>query len=399
MRQHSPFSYYVSHKPKELRRLYEPLSLLCALREQIPEHKLSEVDDARGMSGISQRRRDFLNALVRLAAFKQEWHLAITAGCDQESVIIAVAGDLDVSNPVVRFLDALLEMVKQALDADLNATTLDAEICNISNYVMKWQRDNSFAVYHRIFDHIAPVCIPIMAAWSNDPEVLDDIAHRMSSGIDNHKELSQRLMQVVPAPSKLIPRLQYYQENIYTLIHPELRVMDFFDKNSRLQYWDNYDKYIATSKPCCYLCSQYLSHRRNYHIRNCDPNDIDLQWRLPDIQAAESSARFEEQRKILRKITERARRDVESFILERCSGSNDLTDDDSSQSSSPSIETITTSQELSNSEANECLNPYRLPSGTEDDKYPGSERWDGTGDEEEEDYVVFKGRKVKISSG
>lgn len=176
MRQHSPFSYYVSHKPRELRRLYEPLSLLCALREQIQEHKFSEVDDARGVSGILQRRREFLNALVRLAAFKPEWNLAITAGCDQESVIIVVAGNLDVSNPVVRFLDALLDMVKQALDAGLDAKTLDTEICNISNYVMKWQRDISFAVYHKIFDHIAPVCIPIMAAWSTDPEGMRIVA-------------------------------------------------------------------------------------------------------------------------------------------------------------------------------------------------------------------------------
>lgn len=229
--------------------------------------------------------------------------------------------------------------------------------------------------------------------------VLDDIAHRMNSDIDNYKQLSQGLMQVVPSPSKLIARLKYYQENVYTLIHPELRVMDFFDKNGRLQYWDNYDKYIATSKPCCYLCSQYLSHRRNYHIKNCDPNDIDLQWRLPDIQAAESSARFQEQRNILRKITERARREVESFVLERCSGSNDLTDDDSSQSSSPSIETIMTSQELSYSEANECLNAYRLPSGNEDDKYPGSERWDTSKDEDDKDEVVFKGRKGTVSTG
>ncbi|KAE8141230.1 hypothetical protein BDV38DRAFT_279136 [Aspergillus pseudotamarii] len=518
MSQHFASSHYVSHKVGGLRLLYEPLSLLCALREQIPEHKFSAVDDACGVSGILQRRRKFLNALVRLAALKQEWHLALTAGCDEESVIIVVAGNLDVSDLVVPFLEELLGMVNRALDAGLNARSWETELGKISNYVMDWQGDNSWAVYHRIFDHIAPVCIPLMAASpeeleGNSPgrscdfpvwfkqsfvdshgmalrkadmpalvqkcyaasrdgkfdifkrficqsqpsvetfeefhqqlldlampmkmcdlllrsaicirehlqretqvehvppvqrmkiplvrkkQIPDAILNRIDSDPEHYKLLRQGLEQVVPAPSKLSERLKYYPENVYTEIHPELRVIDFFDKRSRLQYWDDCDKYIATSKPCCYLCSQYVSHRRNHQIQNCDPTDIDLQWRLPDIRAVESNARFDEQKMILRKMTERARRDVENFILERCSGSNDLSDDDSSQSSSLSIDTITTLQELSIGEANEYLNPYRLPPVIEGDKCPGSKRCDGSDDEDDEETVVFKGRRGTTSTG
>ncbi|OGM41177.1 hypothetical protein ABOM_009868 [Aspergillus bombycis] len=509
MTRHPASSPYVRHKHPELRRLYEPLSLLYVLREQIPERRPIAVINAGGVGGILQRRRDFLNALVELAAFKQGYDLAITAGYDHENVIIAVAGNQDVSDLVVPFLERLLGMVTSALHVGLNDETCNRELSNISNYVMEWQNDNSFAVYHSIFDHIAPICIPVMATGTNDPKGmamvslwetfvssngmallktdmpalvhncfsasqdgkfeifqrfvcqsqrfvdmfeefhrqllnlampmemcrlllksaisirqdlhreikvyhvppeermkiplvrkklnLDEIANRMFSERQRFKQLRQGLERVVPAPSRLIEQLKDYQENVYTQIHPELRLVDFFDKNSRVQYFDNYDRYIATSKPCCYLCNQYLSHRLNYHIRKCDPNHLDLHWRLPDIRAVEPSTRFIEQKEILRKITERIRRDVEKFVLDRCSESNDSSDDDTSQSFSLSTETTTTWEEASYAEANECSHSYIFPSGTEGDKHPGPGRCDGMENEDDKDTVVFKGRKAALS--
>ena len=170
MVQHPASSPHVCHKHRELRRLYEPLSLLHALREQIPEHRPIEVIKAGGVGEILNRRRDFLNALVELAAFKQGCDLAITAGHDHDGVVIAVAGNQDVSDLVVPFLEMLLGMVTNALHADLDAATWHKEFSNISNYVMEWQNDHSFAVYHTIFGHIAPICIPVMAAGANDPK-------------------------------------------------------------------------------------------------------------------------------------------------------------------------------------------------------------------------------------
>ncbi|KAJ1710061.1 hypothetical protein NYO67_7775 [Aspergillus flavus] len=524
MAQRPASSPYVCHRPRELRRLYEPLSLLCALQEQMVEQKDIEVVDVGEVGGILHHRRDFLNALVQLAAFEQGCDLAITAGYDHDSVVIAVAGSPDVSDQVIRFLKRLLDMVTGALHAGLCAETWNRDLLKISNYVTGLHNENSFAVYHMIFHQIAPICINSMAARSSDPKGmtmaslchadnsslrfdfadwfrrtffssngmalpkndmpdlvrscfsayqdgkfeifkrfvcqsqrdaglfekfhrqllnltmpmamcelllksansirqdlhreikvynvppgermkiplvrkklnLDDIAHRMFSDSQRSKQLSQVLERFVPAPSKLIERLKYYQENVLTQIHPELRLVDYFDKSNRVQYFDKYDRYIATSKPSCYLCSQYLSHRINYHLRKCDPNDIDLHWRLPDIQAAESSAHFKEQTDILRKITERVRRDVESFVLDRCSESNEsLMDDDISQSFSLSSETTTKSEDLSYGEADECPTPYRFPLGTEGDKPSGCDQYAGgeDEDEDEEDEVVFRGRQ------
>ncbi|PIG85577.1 hypothetical protein AARAC_007338 [Aspergillus arachidicola] len=513
MAQRPASSPYVRHRPRELRRLYEPLSLLCALQEQMAEQKDIEVVGAGGVEGILHPRRDFLNALVQLAAFEQGCDLAITAGYDHDSVVIAVAGSPDVSDQVIEFLKSLLGMVTNALDAGLRAETWNRELSNISNYVMGLHNENSFAVYHTILDHIAPICINQIAARSNSSSIrfdfadwfrgtffssnsmallktdmpalvhscfsasqdgkfeifkrfvcqsqqsagsfeefhrqllnltmplemcnlllksaisirqdlhreirvcnvppgermkiplvrkkldLDGIAHRMFSESQRSKQLSQVLERFVPAPSKLIERLKYYQENVFTQIHPELRLVDHFDKSNGVQYFDKYDRYIATSKPSCYLCSQYLSHRLNYHLRKCDPNDIDLHWRLPDIQAAESSAHFKEQTDILRKITERVRRDVESFVLDRYSESNEsLMDDDISQSSSLFSETTTQSEELSYGEADECPNPYKFPLGTEGDKPPGCDQFAGGEDEYEEDEVVFRGRQGKAGN-
>ncbi|KNG83572.1 hypothetical protein ANOM_009538 [Aspergillus nomiae NRRL 13137] len=242
--------------------------------------------------------------------------------------------------------------------------------------------------------HVPPVermKIPLVRK-KLDPK---DIAHRMFSVQQRFKRLCRGLERVVPAPSRLLEQLQYYQGNVYTQIHPELRLVDFFDKNSRLRYFDNYDRYIATSKPCCYLCSQYLSHRLNYHIRKCDPNDIDLHWRLPDIQAIEPSTHLIEQSEILRKITERLRRDVERFVLDRCSESNDSSDDDTSESFSLSTETTMTWEEASYGEAIEYSHSYRFSSGTEGDKHPGSGRCDGMENEDDDkEIIVFKGRKA-----
>ncbi|QMW35126.1 hypothetical protein G4B84_010617 [Aspergillus flavus NRRL3357] len=492
MAQRPASSPYVCHRPRELRRLYEPLSLLCALQEQMVEQKDIEVVDVGEVGGILHHRRDFLNALVQLAAFEQGCDLAITAGYDHDSVVIAVAGSPDVSDRVIQFLKRLLDMVTGALHAGLCAETWNRDLLKISNYVTGLHNENSFAVhadnsslrfdfadwfrrtffssngmalpkndmpglvrscfsayqdgkfeifkrfvcqsqrdaglfekFHRqLLNLTMPMAmcelllksansirqdlhreikvynvppgermkIPLVRKKLN----LDDIAHRMFSDSQRSKQLSQVLERFVPAPSKLIERLKYYQENVLTQIHPELRLVDYFDKSNRVQYFDKYDRYIATSKPSCYLCSQYMSHRLNYHLRKCDPNDIDLHWRLPDIQAAESSAHFKEQTDILRKITERVRRDVESFVLDRCSESNEsLMDDDISQSFSLSSETTTKSEDLSYGEADECPTPYRFPLGTEGDKPSGCDQYAGgeDEDEDEEDEVVFRGRQ------
>ncbi|KAF5859894.1 hypothetical protein ETB97_002253 [Aspergillus alliaceus] len=420
MGQHPASTPHVHHKPRELRRLYEPLSLLCALLEQMPEQKPIEVVNAGGVGGTLHHRRDFLNALVQLAAFKQGCDLAITAGYDDESVVIAVAGNQDAvqlltltfqfgsGKPLSAVMDGMFEIFKRYIRQSQRSAEMFEEFHRqLLSLVMPMEMSDlllrSAISIRQDLQREIQVChvpplelmkIPLVRKKLN----LDDIARRMFSENERFKQLSQGLKRVLPAPSRLMERLKYYQEIVYTQVHPELRVIDFFDKKYRLQYFDNYDRYIATSKPCCYLCSQYLSHRLNYHIRKCDRNDIDIHWRLPDIQATESCAHFNEQKVILRKITEHVRRDVESFVLDRCSDSNDSSmDDDTSQSFSLSTETTTTSEELSYGEASECPNPYRFSLGTEGDKHPGSGRCDGSENEDDEDTVVFRGRQETVS--
>ncbi|KAB8071216.1 hypothetical protein BDV29DRAFT_193450 [Aspergillus leporis] len=379
----STYSPYINHKSKDLRRLYEPLSLLRALNDQITEKQPIEVVDSRGV-GILQRRRDFLNALVRLGAFKEGCNLAITAGKDDENVIIAVAGSEAVNDDVVPFLETLLELATKGPHEGSKREPRQMELLQMAAYVMKWHNNKTFALYHEIFDYLAPVCIPVVIARLQEPGVF--IAHRMFSDTERANQLRRGLDLVVPSPRRLTEQLKYYQETVLTRVHPELRVVDFFDKNNRLVFFDDRDKYIASSKPCCYLCSQYLSHRRNYYIRESDPNDIDLQWRIPDILDVESNIRLKEQNMILRKITERIRTDAERFILSRWPPSDESSiNDDSSQSLSFSNETADTYG---------CFSHCRIPAspGAVHGKHPSAKRWYDNIDEDDEDIVVFRGR-------
>ncbi|KAE8374850.1 hypothetical protein BDV26DRAFT_295608 [Aspergillus bertholletiae] len=502
---------YLQHRPKELRRLYEPLALLCALRRQIAEQRSIQSEGDGGWRGALQHYRDFLDALVRLATIKQGYNLAITAVKDGEEVIILVAGNQDVTDDVVPFLNTMLEMVTRGRHASTDGETRNSELLNISNYAMSCQNDNIFAIYQRLFVEFAPVCIPEITArlqklegnphysldfpdWFKDhffgedrmalletdmpalvrncfsayqegrfeiferlirqgdefterfeefyqllrdlvmpiemcdllfesaiamwqdleieidvrhvppsermrvPLVksklnLESIANRMFSDGERFEQLSKSLRLHVPLPTRLIEQLKHYQETGFTQVHPELRVVDYFDKDLGLQYFGNGGMYIATSKPCCFLCSQYMAHRRNHHIRESDPNDIDIQWRLPDILDVESIARFEEQRIILRKITERIRTDAESLVLSCRPESSELTDDDSSQSTSPSIETDMVAQELSDMEIREYPNPSRCPPSIGSGEHPSVERWHDSDNEDDGEIVVFKGRQ------
>ena len=143
----------------------------------------------------------------------------------------------------------------------------------------------------------------------------EGILHRMFSQADREEQLRERLYEV--ASMQILPQqLHRYADTILTQVHPELLILNYFDKLSIMDFFDNRDKYIACSSASCYLCCQYTSNHPKRYIVEPASQEINLQWRLPDISMHEShaAARLNQQQLALRKLTENVRKDLESFV-------------------------------------------------------------------------------------
>ena len=143
----------------------------------------------------------------------------------------------------------------------------------------------------------------------------EGILHRMFSQADREEQLREQLYAVA-SMHLLSQQLHCYADTIFTQVHPELLIINHFDKLSIMDFFDNSDKYIACSNASCYLCCQYtLNHPERYAVEPAS-QEINLQWRLPDISMHENHAasRLNHQQLILRKLTEHVRKDLESFV-------------------------------------------------------------------------------------
>jgi hypothetical protein len=87
-----PTSQYDTHKPKELRRFYEPLGILyeLTLRDQMKPRSVFSVS-AGGIS-IMQRRRDFVDSIAFIGAYSKECEIAVALERQPDLLIVRVAG-------------------------------------------------------------------------------------------------------------------------------------------------------------------------------------------------------------------------------------------------------------------------------------------------------------------
>lgn len=160
-----------------------------------------------------------------------------------------------------------------------------------------------------------PLRIPLLKR-KLDPE---GILHRMFSQADREEQLRQNLYQIA-SMNELPRQLHRYAETIFTQVHPELLIINYFDMLGSSDFFDNSDKYIACSRASCYLCCQYTSsHPKRYTVEPAS-KEIDLHWRLPDISIHESRAapRFNQQKLVLQKLTDHVRKYLESLITSHC---------------------------------------------------------------------------------
>lgn len=160
-----------------------------------------------------------------------------------------------------------------------------------------------------------PQSLPLQVPLLKKKLTPEGVVRRMFSQADREEQLREQLY-VVASMNTLSQQLHCYADTILTQVHPELLIINYFDKLSIMDFFDNNDKYIACSNASCYLCCQYtLNHPKRYIVEPAS-QEINLQWRLPDISMHENhaAARLNHQQLVLRKLIEHVRKDLESFV-------------------------------------------------------------------------------------
>ncbi|PYH86159.1 hypothetical protein BO82DRAFT_397902 [Aspergillus uvarum CBS 121591] len=358
-------------------------------------------------------------------------------GKSDEGILLVIGGSAAIDNDIVPFVEGLIDRVKHAH----NSTDIQGRRgSGLEEYVMDHYKVKAFALYHELFNRIAPVCLPIMENQSESLETeakrepgfsiwfkrsftkngmplleqdmlsltkqswaaykekrfeifgnfvsqdqqhaeefeefyrllrkiqlpiemshllidsaislrqeleediriqsmccpkdmpipllkrklsLESITNRMFSDPDQQKSLLRGLELLVPSKNRLVQRLAEYQRTVLTKVHPETLVLDHVDKLG-LRCLDGRNHYIAMSRPSCYLCKHYMAFRYNYNVQNFDLNDIELQWRVPDVLGADSSEVLKSQEHAIQRLIDHVRGEVESFVLRRCLASDEL---------------------------------------------------------------------------
>lgn len=155
----------MGHQQNELRRLYEPLSLLCALNEQFPVKRSIAPQKSCGIT-LSGRLRHLIDAIVRLGAFKMDSDLAgVILNRDNQATFI-IAGSEPCDQDVVPFLEILLQIVIEKGGPKGE----DQAIPRIVAHVMDMHKDKVFDLYLRILNYLAPICLPKMGRQSLELE-------------------------------------------------------------------------------------------------------------------------------------------------------------------------------------------------------------------------------------
>ncbi|KAE8133561.1 hypothetical protein BDV38DRAFT_257969 [Aspergillus pseudotamarii] len=164
-------SQYDTHKPKELRRLYEPLGVLHELTMKgttKPRSILST--SAQGIS-IMQRRRNFVDAIAYLGAYGKGCEIAVAVERQPDGLIVRIAGTGDVDGTVVPFVNDLLRMLSDTLklgNDEIKGDNKESILICLSNFALDFAQEKVFAHYMKLLHHIAPVCLADMTTGLNE---------------------------------------------------------------------------------------------------------------------------------------------------------------------------------------------------------------------------------------
>lgn len=161
---------YDTHKPKELRRLYEPLGVL---------HELSTKDETKPRSifstssqaiSVTQRRRDFVDAIAFLGAYEKECEIAVAVEKRPDGLIVRVAGTGDIDGIVVPFLNDLLDLLSTTLRQrkdEIQGCEKEISFDFLSDTALDFASKKVYSHYMKLLHHIAPVCFADMERGPN----------------------------------------------------------------------------------------------------------------------------------------------------------------------------------------------------------------------------------------
>ncbi|OTA00173.1 hypothetical protein A9Z42_0056060 [Trichoderma parareesei] len=181
------------------------------------------------------------------------------------------------------------------------------------------------------------------------------------------------------------------------MVHAEILVLDYvlkyMQENDDAKFWNNW-RYIGSSKPTCRLCNYYFTaHTSGVQVRESH-NNLYPHWRAPDVF---DEAAMKATEKLLDAVIKRTRADaVRSLESQRLQGRRF---DSNSFSYQPWQKTATSVSELiSNrpSVSDLISNFSNLRTIDEED---GRSTAGQVHDDDEEDKIVFKGRRSLAARG
>ncbi len=156
---------YDTHKPNELRRLYEPLGVLHELTTKSATKPRSIVSTRSQAISITQRRRDFVDAIAFLGAYEKETEIAVAVEQRPDGLIVRVAGTGDIDGIVVPFLNELLVLLSttlRRLKDEINGDGKEVACDFLADTALDFASKKVYAHYMKLLHHIAPVCFADM---------------------------------------------------------------------------------------------------------------------------------------------------------------------------------------------------------------------------------------------
>ncbi|OOO06746.1 hypothetical protein OAory_01089490 [Aspergillus oryzae] len=163
-------SQYDTHKPKELRRLYEPLAVLHELTMKGTTKPSIFSTRAQGIN-IMQRRRNFVDAIAYLGAYTKGCEIAVAVERQPDGLIVRIAGTGDVDGIIVPFVNELLRMLLDTLNLgndEIVGNNKEKILTCLSNFALDFAQEKVLAHYMKLLHHIAPVCLADMTAGLNE---------------------------------------------------------------------------------------------------------------------------------------------------------------------------------------------------------------------------------------
>lgn len=163
-------SQYDTHKPKELRRLYEPLAVLYELTMTDATKPRSNFSTSAHGISIMERRRNFVDAIAFIGAYRKECEIAVAVERQPDGLIVRVAGTGDIDRIVVPFLNELLHQLSNIVNLPKDEIEGDKKkriLSSLSDIAVEFAKEKVFAHYMKLLHDIAPVCLADMATGLN----------------------------------------------------------------------------------------------------------------------------------------------------------------------------------------------------------------------------------------